>query len=284
MQDNTKLSLLRDALPSSSTTEQSPDEEVAFNVSNTDDPTMLCVTFRSIFIGIVLTCLTAFTVQFFAYRTSPLDVNIGIILLVSYIIGELMANTLPKSIFNLTINPGPFTVKEHAVIAIMATSGSRTYEAMEAITIQRLYYKYFLSHFNSILFLLIMHFLALSLSGLLNRYLIWPASMKWPKTLMSCSLIHTLIHEDKYNIAKSRWTMSRSKFFWLIVLFQFLWYWLPGYIFPLLSFFSFICMIAPKNLILSQITGANGLGLGAIELDWNAWVAYLDSPILVPFW
>ncbi|CAF4742003.1 unnamed protein product, partial [Rotaria magnacalcarata] len=41
---------------------------------------------------------------------------------------------------------------------------------------------------------------------------------------------------------------------------------------------------SPKNVVLSQVTGAYGLGFGAIEFDWNAWVAYLDSPILVPFW
>ncbi|CAF1279263.1 unnamed protein product [Adineta steineri] len=284
--DNPELTLLNDTSSSSSAAiEESPFVEVAVNVSNTDDPTMPCVTVRSVFLGILLTCLMSFTIQFFAYRTSPIDVNIGIVILVSYLIGELLTRILPKSIFNITINPGPFTVKEHALITIMATSSVRTYEAMEALTVQRIYYNYYLSHFNSILFLLIMQFLSISISGILNRYLIWPAYMIWPKTLMSCSLIRALTHTDESNIGKSRWTsMSRATFFWLIFLFSFIYYWLPGYIFPILSFFSLICMIGPKNLIFSQITGANGLALGAFELDWNAWVAYLDSPILTPFW
>ncbi|CAF3650061.1 unnamed protein product [Rotaria socialis] len=42
--------------------------------------------------------------------------------------------------------------------------------------------------------------------------------------------------------------------------------------------------MSPKNVVLSQVTGACGLGFGAIEFDWKAWVAYLDTPILVPFW
>jgi hypothetical protein len=195
-----------------------------------------------------------------------------------------MAIILPKTIFNITINPGPFSGKELAIIIIMALSGARTYEGIELLFIQRLYYTYDLNHFNSILFLITIHFFAISISGILKRYLVWPASMIWPKVLMSCSLIRTLINEDGFNNEKSRWKMSRSKFFWLMVLFQFLWYWFPGFIFPLLSFFSFICMIAPNNIIFSQITGANGLGLGALEFDWNAWVAFFDSPILVPFW
>jgi hypothetical protein len=245
---------------------------------------MLCLTCRSLFIGTLLLCFTSFTAQFFAYRTSPLDVNVGIVILLSYILGKLMTIILPKSIFNITINPGPFTVKEHAVIVIFATPGTRIYEAVESITVQRLYYKFYLNHFSAILYIVIMNFLAIATAGILKRYLVWPASMIWPKPLMSCSLIRTLVNEDGFDNEISRWKMSRSKFFGFIVLFQFLWHFLPGYIFPLLSFFSVVCMIAPKNIILSQITGANGLGLGSIELSWNAWVAYLDSPILVPFW
>ncbi|CAF3574204.1 unnamed protein product [Rotaria sordida] len=282
-EDTTKSPLLNNSL-SSNNIEQSPYEEVAVNISNTDDPTILCLTVRSIFIGILLTCVMAFLSQFFALRTSPLDLNNGIIILLAYMIGKLMSIILPERVCHITLNPGPFTFKEHTLITIMAASGTRTYEGIETLMIQRLYYKYHLNHFNSVLFLIIMHFIAISISGILHRYLIWPSFMLWPKTLMSCSLIRTLINEDEFNKDNTRWKMSRLKFFWLIVLFQFLWYWFPGYIFPLLSFFSLICFMAPKNIILSQITGAYGLGLGAIEFDWNALVAYLDSPILVPFW
>ncbi|CAM4764518.1 unnamed protein product [Rotaria magnacalcarata] len=282
-QNPEKEALLTDSA-SSSHTEQSPYEEVAVNISNTDDPNTLCLTFRSMLIGILLTCVMAFTSQFFALRTSPLDLNIGIVVLISYMIGELMSRILPDRIFNITTNPGPFTMKEYALITIMASSGLRTYEGIETLIIQRFHFKYNLGHFNSVLFLLVMHALAISLSGILQRYLIWPDFMIWPKTLMSCSLIRTLIHENEFMKDHSRWKITRSKFFWLIVLCQFVWYWLPGYIFPLLSFFSLICIMSPKNVVLSQVTGAYGLGFGAIEFDWNAWVAYLDSPILVPFW
>jgi OPT family oligopeptide transporter len=254
------------------------------NVSNKDDPEMLCLTFRSILIGLLLTCVASFTTQFFSLRTSPMEFHIGIVILLSYMLGGLFSKILPKKIFNLTLNPGPFSVKEHALITIMATSGSSTIYGVESIIIQRLYYDYYLNHFNAILYLIIMHLFAFSIAGILNRYLVWPAAMLWPKTLMSCGLIRTLNVEDEPEKIQSRWTMTRSKFFWLFVLLQSIWYFLPGYIFPLLSFFSFICMIAPNNIVLSQVTGAHGLGLGAFQFDWNAWVAFLESPILVPFW
>ncbi len=271
-------------LDNSKNDEHSPYKEVALNTSNKDDPAMLCLTFRSVFIGILMTCLTAFTSQFFAYRTSPMDINIGIVILVSYVIGKLLYKIVPDKLFNIKLNPGPFTGKEHALITIMATSGSYTFNATEAITIQRFYYNYYLSFFNAILFIILMHLLAFPIAGIFSRFLVWPAAMIWPKALLSCGLIRTLNAEDKNDKHKARWTMKRETFFWLIVLAQFIYYWFPGYIFPLLSFFSFICMIAPNKIIFSQVTGANGLGFGALEFDWNSLVAYLDSPILVPFW
>ena len=124
------------------------------------------------------------------------------------------------------------------------------------------------------------------MAGIMRRFLVWPAAMIWPANLVNCTLFRTL-HKDEQdddNEEKSRWTMTRLRFFLLAFLFQYLWYWFPGYIFPVLSFFSWICMIQPDNIVLSQLTGVYGLGLGSIEFDWNAWVSFLGSPIVVPFW
>lgn len=222
--------------------------------------------------------------QFFSFRTSPIDFSMGPVILIGYMIGKLLSKIVPQRIFKITINPGPFTVKELAFITIMATAASRTSEGVEIITVQRRRFNFYTGHIISILFLIILHLLAISVAGILQRFLIWPGFTIWPNTLMSCSLIRTLVHEDEFDQDRSRWKMKRSTFFWFIVLFQFLWYWFPGYIFPLLSFFSLLCFIAPNNVVYSQITGSWGLGVGAIGLDWNACVAYLDSPITVPFW
>ncbi len=279
-----KIGSISPLLNRSTNNNQSPYEEVAVNVSNKDNPEMLCLTFRAVLIGLILTCVVSFTTQFFALRTSPIEFHIGIVILLSYMIGGIFSKILPEKIFHLTLNPGSLSVKEHTLITIMAISGSSTYYGVESIIIQRLYYDYHLSHFSGIFYLILMHLLAFSIAGIFNRYLVWPAEMLWPKTLMSCGLIRTLNVEDETEKIQSRWTITRSRFFWLMVFIQTIWYFLPGYIFPLLSFFSFICMLAPNNIVLSQITGANGLALGTLEFDWNAWVAYLDSPILVPFW
>ena len=169
------------------------------------------------------------------------------------------------------------------------------------ITIQRLFYKRTINPGIAIVFVVTSQILGYGMAGIMRKFLVWPAAMIWTANLVNCALFRTL-HSDKEDESqeqkeeiiegeekkpttkKQRWTMSRLRFFFLGFLFQFLWFWFPGYIFPVLSLFSWICMIKPENIILSQLTGINGLGLGAIQLDWNAWVSFLGSPIVVPFW
>ncbi|CAM4746570.1 unnamed protein product [Rotaria magnacalcarata] len=85
------------------------------SLSNIDDPNTLCLTFHSMLIGILLTCIMAFTSQFFVFRTSRLDLNIGILVLISCMIGKLMSIILPNRMFNIIINPGSFTMNAHEV-------------------------------------------------------------------------------------------------------------------------------------------------------------------------
>lgn len=108
-------------------TEQVSDEEVAANVSTVDDPSMLVLTFRSWFLGLLFTCLLSFVNQFFWYRTSPLFVGTLVAQLLTYPLGKFMAKTLPQRRFRIfrrsfTLNPGPFTIKEHCIITAMANA------------------------------------------------------------------------------------------------------------------------------------------------------------------
>ncbi len=92
---------------------------------------MLCFTFRSFFLGIFFTCILSFINQFFAFRTSPLNVGILLTQLLAYPLGKLLATILPTRKFYLfgkrwsfSLNPGPFTVKEHCIIAAMSDAAS----------------------------------------------------------------------------------------------------------------------------------------------------------------
>ena len=55
-------------------------------------------------------------------------------LLLSYLICRLWARYLPNvSMFGVSLNPGPFTIKEHVLITIMASVGGGSAYAVSAI-------------------------------------------------------------------------------------------------------------------------------------------------------
>ncbi|CAF0901657.1 unnamed protein product [Adineta ricciae] len=273
--------------------EQSPFEEVAANVSNHDDPTMSCFTFRSCLLGISFTCVLAFTNQFFAFRTLPMSIEPLLVQLLAYPFGKLLVVILPTRRFHpfgtrysFSFNPGPFTIKEHCLITTMASTASNVAQGIFVLAVQRIFYKQAITHWTGLLFILSSQILGFGFVGILRRYLIWPASVVWPRTLIQCALFRAM-HETNSadeTLNTSQLRTSRFRFFYLALLFQTLWYWIPGFICPVLSYFSLFCMIFPHNVIISQITGANGLGLGTLALDWNSLVSFLGSPIAVPLW
>jgi hypothetical protein len=65
---------------------------------------------------------------------------------------------------------------------------------------------------------------------------------------------------------------------------QFIFYWFPGYIMPVLSGLSWICIIKPDNYLLAQLTDYRGLSLGSFSLNWYSITFFLNSPLVVPRW
>ncbi|CAF0979080.1 unnamed protein product [Didymodactylos carnosus] len=107
--------------------------------------------------------------------------------------------------------------------------------------------------------------------------------MIWPSNLPVIAFLRT-IHEEEQSTSVRWLKLSRMKFLLLATIFQAFYYWLPGYIIPVLAAFSWMCMINPKNIILAQLTGYNGLGMGSLVFDWNRLTQDIGSPILVPRW
>ncbi|CAF1245356.1 unnamed protein product [Didymodactylos carnosus] len=129
----------------------------------------------------------------------------------------------------------------------------------------------------------IMYFSEVFFEGILRRFLVWPSSMIWPQNLPVISLLRT-IHEKEQSTSIRWLNLSRMKFFLLATIGQIIYYWFPAYIFPLLMTFSCICMINPDNIIIAQLTGYYGLGMGTLVFDWNTITQVIGSPILVPYW
>ncbi|KAJ1920439.1 hypothetical protein H4219_001276 [Mycoemilia scoparia] len=272
--------------------DDSPYETVRATVSNTDDPTLPSFTFRALVIGLIFCAALSFVNQFFWFRENPISIGGFVVQLLSYPVGVLMSYTLPKRKFRTfgwewTLNPGPFSVKEHVVASIIATAGSSTAYAIDIVTVKRMYYKSDIGFGVSVLLMLTTQVLGYSISGLARRFLVYPAAMIWPTTLVQVSLFRAF-HDVKplHDSTTGRRRMTRTLFFGLVFLASFIWYWVPGYLMTVLSMFPFLCLVAPNNLIANQLgDGLSGLGMFSFTLDWSMISnGYIGSPIAAPLW
>ncbi|KAK5807853.1 OPT family small oligopeptide transporter [Linnemannia elongata] len=256
--------------------ENSPIPEVAAIVSNKDDPNMPVLTFRFWLMAVLFSCLLSFFNQFFWFRTHPMTISTLVIQLLSYPFGKFLARVLPSG----PLNPGPFNIKEHVLVALTANCAGGTAYAVDITVIQKVYYLQDFGFGANFLLILCTQMLGYGMAGVLRRYLVYPAAMIWPSNLVQVALFNTL-HKDE-DLQPGQWT--RFKFFCVATIAMFFYQWIPGFLFPVLSSIAWVCWINPDSQVLSQIGGAGGLGVGAISLDWNNIVSFLGSPLIVPWW
>ncbi|GMP73486.1 hypothetical protein CsSME_00031230 [Camellia sinensis var. sinensis] len=176
-------------------------EEVALVVPETDDPSLPVMTFRAWFLGITSCTLLIFLNTFFIYRTQPLTISAILMQIAVLPIGKFMASTLPTRNFNLfgwsfSFNPGPFNMKEHVIITVMANcgvsfGGGDAY-SIGAITTMKAYYKQSLSFLCALLIVLTTQIVGYGWAGILRRYLVDPLEMWWPANLAQVSLFRSV--------------------------------------------------------------------------------------------
>ncbi|KAK4434257.1 Oligopeptide transporter 4 [Sesamum alatum] len=299
-----KVSETGDADADADEDEISPIEEVRLTVPVTDDPSLPVWTFRMWVLGLLSCVLLSFLNQFFSYRREPLIITQITVLVATLPIGRFMAAVLPTTKWavrvpgfgtqEFSLNPGPFNIKEHVLIAIFANAGSAfgngpAYAVM-IVDIIIAFYRRKISFLAGWLLIITTQVLGYGWAGLLRKYVVEPAHMWWPSTLVQISLFRTLHEKEDEGVAENgdgsgkKRQMSRSKFFLISLACSFLWYLFPNYLFQTLQSISWVCWVFPHSVTAHQIgSGLNGLGIGAFTLDWSAVASFLFSPLISPF-
>jgi len=264
--------------------DDSPYPEVRSAVANTDDPEMPVNTFRAWFLGIIWAILIPGINQFFFFRYPSVNVSGLVPQLLVFPMGRAWARFLPNiKIFGVSLNPGPFTVKEHVLITIMASVGAGSAYATDIVAVQRVFYNQFNSFAYQWMIVMSTQLIGFSIGGIARRFLVAPPSMIWPANLVLCALFNTL-HSQNYQGVGNRGGLSRERFFTYAFFGGFFWYFFPGYIFGALSVFNWVCWIAPNNVPLNQMFGySHGLGMSLLTFDWSQ-IAYIGSPLATPWW
>lgn len=278
-------------------TNNSPYAEVRAVVDNKDDTSIPSSTIRSWAIGLAFSILLAFTNQLFDIRQPAIRIMANVAQLLAYPIGRACERWLPDVGFTLlgvrhSLNPGPFSKKEHMLITIMANVAYNTPYTNYIIWVQYLpqyFDQPYASHFAyQILIALSTNFIGYGMAGICRRFLVYPSYCVWPASLVTIAL-NSAFHNDVNTPVEGPfgkvWRISRLKFFYVMFGAMFIWFWFPNFIWTSLSNFNWITWIAPNNRDLNTITGSNnGLGVNPFPtFDWNILLWDSADPLMVPF-
>ncbi|KAI3457971.1 hypothetical protein Pfo_014634 [Paulownia fortunei] len=266
--------------------DECPIKQVDVTVPKTDDPTLPVYTFRMWFLGITACLLLSFVNQFFWYRTEPLVIGPISAQIAVVPLGHLMARTMTKRAFlkgtrfEFTLNPGPFNVKEHVLITMLANAGAGTVYATHILSAVKLYYKKSLGFIPAFLVMMTTQLLGYGWAGIFRKHLVEPGEMWWPSNLVQVSLFRALHDKEK----RPKGGTSRTQFFLIALACSFSYYIFPGYFFQMLTSFSWICWLAPKSVLVQQLgSGLKGMGIGSLGFDWSTISSYLGSPLASPW-
>ena len=227
-------------------------------------------------------------IDFQLYSHASSDPTVYITGLVAQLIalpcGKFLENVLPTTRFRTfgytwSLNPGPFNVKEHALITVMSNVVSGGAYATDVIATQRIHFNQHWGLGYQILLCLSSQLIGFTFAGFVRQFLVWPSAMIYPGVLVNCALFNTL--HGNYGKKDTR-HISRERFFVYAMICSFVWYWFPGYIFTALSIFNWVCWIAPNNVVVNQLFGyQTGLGMGFFTFDWSM-ISYIGSPLITP--
>jgi hypothetical protein len=109
--------------------------------------------------------------------------------------------------------------------------------------------------------------------------------MIWPGNLVSVTLMNAM-HEKNAPIDPTviGGSMPRYRWFALITLAAYVYYFIPGFFAQCLSVFAFATWIAPNNAIVNQLFGGyTGLSLLPITFDWTQVAGFVGSPLIPPW-
>ncbi|KAH8101387.1 OPT oligopeptide transporter, partial [Cristinia sonorae] len=264
--------------------DESPYPEVRSAVANTDDPEMPSGTLRAWLLGMLCAIIIPGLNQFFFFRYPSVTIGSLVAQLLSFPLGRLLARISPcVTIRGVPLNPGPFTIKEHVVVTIMANVGATSAYATDIVAVQGLHYGRVYNFGYQWMVVMSTQLIGFSIGGIAKRFLVSPPSMIWPVNLVYCALFNTL-HSQVYAGIGNHGGPSRERFFFYAFLASTVYYFIPGYLFTGLSIFTWVCWIKPDNIIVNQLFGyQSGLGMSLITFDWSQ-IAYIGSPLATPWW
>lgn len=241
----------------------------------TDDTNLVSVTFRFWIISTFLGALGATIQQYYAYRSASGTFSIFFVNLASFSIGKFLARVLPTRSFSFfgysfSLNPGPFNIKEHALIGISVSTAAGSAYATEILSATDLFLKDRVPAIGALLLIITTQCVGYGMAGSLRKYLVYPAEMVWWGNLVQVVFYNAIHNTDEFKNKRMVRGWSYMKYFWVVCGSVFLYQLLPQWLAPVLLYFDWVCWINPFNknfwAIFSAISGG---GVLSLSFDWS---------------
>lgn len=158
-----------------SSQEDSPYEEVRAAVRNFDED-LPCSTIRAWTIGLSLTFLGAALNTLFSLRAPSIGIGPLIAQIVAWVMGRLWERVVPEKQITLfgvkcELNPGPFNIKEHSIIVVMASVSFSVAYATDVILAQLVFYKQNFGIIFQLLIVISTQSLGYGIAGIMRKFL-----------------------------------------------------------------------------------------------------------------
>jgi len=269
--------------------EDSPYPEVRAAVRNFDED-LPCNTVRAWSIGLSLIFLGASMNTLFSLRSPSISLGALIAQVIAWPVGHAWARFVPDREFTTfghrwSLNPGPFNIKEHTIIVVMASVSFSVAYATDIILAQVVFYKQNFGLVFQLLLTISTQSLGYGIAGMMRKFLVYPASMIWPGNLVSATLMNAMYEKkDVRDPSVIGGSIPRYRWFALVTICAFVYYFIPGFLAQFLSSFAFMTWLAPNSPVVNQLFGGTtGLSIIPITFDWTQISGYIGSP-LVPPW
>lgn len=257
-------------------------------INLTDDPTLPTITFRYFILSMIFVIPGAFLSQMSYFRTTKAPYSVFFVQIACHYAGHFLANTLPAWVIRLpgtgwsfSLNPGPWSIKEHVLVTITAASGATYNLGYAPIVLAELWYGTRVNPAVAIFFMLAIVWIGYSFAALARNMLVPDPEYIWPKALMQTTLFETFRKTDNSSALARR----QMKVFFFALLGMTLWQFFPEYVFPFTSSLAFLCWVAPRNPVANFVgSGLGGMGFLNLSLDWSNINWNESSIMLTPFW
>ncbi|KAJ5726535.1 Oligopeptide transporter OPT superfamily [Penicillium malachiteum] len=251
-----------------------------------DDPTLPTITFRYFVLTVIFVIPGAFLSQMSHFRTTQAPYSVFFVQIACHYAGHFLAKILPAwkiglGNWSFSLNPGPWSIKEHVLVTVTAASGATYNLGYGPIVLAELWYGTRIQPAVAIFFMWAIVWTGYSFAALARQILLPDPDYIWPQALMQTTLFETFRKQD----TSSPMARRQMKVFFFAILGMTLWQFLPEYVFPFLSSLAFLCWVAPRNPVANFIgSGLGGMGFLNLSLDWSNINWNGSSIMLTPFW